>query len=326
MDQDKITIKVEHAGVGKRLDIFLSETHPSLSSRSHIKKLIDEGRVLLNEASAKPHHKLKTGDIIIVDLIREKSAGTVAAENIPLDVRHEDEYLLVVNKPAGMSSHPAPGVNTGTLVNALLYHCKKLSSIDANERPGIVHRLDKDTSGLMVVAKDNDTHRLLAKQFKERTIKKKYVAFVEGSVELDSSVIELPIGRHPSHRQKLTVRFSESRDAITEYKVIRRFTQPLLTAKETLKKQEGAGFKNCTMLELTPKTGRMHQLRVHLSYIGHPILGDAVYGKKSDFISRQALHAAMLGFTHPATKKYLEFNAELPADMKKLQDFLLATK
>lgn len=307
MDQDKITIKVEHAGVGKRLDIFLSETHPGLSSRSHIKKLIDEGCVLLNEAPAKPHHKLKTGDTITVDLAGRKSAGTVAAENIPLDIRYEDEYLLVVNKPAGMSSHPAQGATTGTLVNALLYHCKKLSDGGKTERPGIVHRLDKDTSGLMVVAKDNDTHRLLAKQFKERSTRKKYIAFVEGLVELESSVIELPIGRHPSHRQKLAVRFSESRDAITEYKVIRR-------------------FKNSTMLELTPKTGRMHQLRVHLSYIGHPILGDAVYGKRSDLISRQALHATMLGFTHPATQKYLEFRADLPADMKKLQDFLLATK
>lgn len=307
MDRDKITIKVENAGVGRRLDVFLSETHSDLSSRSHIKKLIDEGRVLLNEAPAKPHNKLKAGDVIVVDLTSDKNAGTIAAENISLDIRYEDEYLLVVNKSAGMSSHPAPGANTGTLVNALLYHCKKLSNIGTNERPGIVHRLDKDTSGLMVVAKDNDTHRLLAKQFKERVTKKKYIAFVEGSVELDSSVIELPIGRHPSHRQKLTVRFSESRDAITEYKVISR-------------------FKNCTMLELTPKTGRMHQLRVHLSYIGHPIVGDAVYGKKSDLISRQALHAALLGFTHPATQKRLEFYADMPADMKKLHDFLLATK
>jgi 23S rRNA pseudouridine1911/1915/1917 synthase len=301
MEQGKIRIKVEHAGVGKRLDVFLSEAHPGLSSRSHIKKLIEEGHILLNEAPAKPHHKLKSGDAITVDLASQKAAGAVAAENIPLDVRHEDEYLLVVNKPAGMSSHPALGLNTGTLVNALLHHCKTLSSVGASERPGIVHRLDKDTSGLMVAAKDNDTHRLLAKQFKERTAKKKYIAFVMGLVELDSGVIELPIGRHPSQRQKLTVRFSESRDAITEYKVLRR-------------------FKDCTMLELTPKTGRMHQLRVHLSYIGHPIIGDAVYGKKSDLISRQALHAAMLGFIHPATKKYLEFSAELPADMKKLQD------
>lgn len=322
MGQDKITIKVEHAGVGRRLDIFLSETHPSLSSRSHIKKLIDEGCVLLNEALVKPHHKLKTGDIITVELIREKSAGPAAAESIPLDIRYEDEYLLVVNKPAGMPSHPAPGVNTGTLVNALLYHCKKLSSIDMNERSGIVHRLDKDTSGLMVVAKDNDTHRLLAKQFKERTIKKKYVAFVEGSVELDSGVIELPIGRHPTQRQKQSVRFSASRDALTGYKVIKRFTPPLPWKANG--EAGGVGFKDCTLLELTPKTGRMHQLRVHLSYIGHPIVGDAVYGKKSDLISRQALHAAMLGFTHPATKKYLEFGAELPPDMQKLHDFLVS--
>jgi 23S rRNA pseudouridine1911/1915/1917 synthase len=155
----------------------------------------------------------------------------------------------------------------------------------------------------MAAAKDNDTHRLLAKQFKERTVKKKYIAFVNGLVELDSGLIELPIGRHPSQRQKLAVRFSESRDAITEYKVIKR-------------------LNDYTILELTPKTGRMHQLRVHLAYIGHPIIGDATYGKKSDLISRQALHAAMLGFIHPATQKYMEFTTELPADMRKLQDTL----
>lgn len=307
MGQDKHAIKVDRSGIDKRLDVFLAECHPQITSRSHIKKLIDEGCVLVNNLPSKPHHKLKNGDVVTVDLSKEKKEVSLLPENIPLDIIYEDEYLLVVNKPAGMAVHPALGINSGTLVNALLYHCKKLSGIGLGERPGIVHRLDKDTSGVMVVAKDDETHRQLAGQFKERTVRKRYIAFVNGLVELDKGNIELPIGRHPSQRQKLTVRFSESRDAITEYKVLRR-------------------FKNCTMLELTPKTGRMHQLRVHLSYLGHPILGDATYGERSDLISRQALHASMLGFTHPATKKYSEFTSEMPQDMKKVQDFLLASK
>lgn len=307
MEEDKITIKVDASGIDKRLDIFITEAHPELTSRSHIKKLIDEERVFVNGQPSKPHRKLKNGDMIEIDLIREREGKAVLPQDIPLDILYEDDYLLVVNKPAGMPAHPAPGANKGTLVNALLHHCKKLSSAGTQERPGIVHRLDKDTSGLMVVAKDDETHRQLAGQFKERTINKKYIAFVKGAVELDKGMIEAPIGRHPSHRQKLTVRFSESRDAVTEYEVVKH-------------------FKGCTMVELTPKTGRMHQLRVHLSYIGHPILGDAIYGEKSELITRQALHATMLGFTHPATKKYLEFNADIPADMRKLQDFLLASK
>jgi len=326
VEEGKITIKIDGIGIDKRLDIFITESQPGLTSRSHMKKMIDDGQVLVNGQPSKPHHKLKNGDVIEIDLVKELEDNSVLPQDIPLDVLYEDDYLLVVNKPAGMPAHPASGINRGTLVNALLHHCKKLSGVGEQERPGIVHRLDKDTSGLMVVAKDDQTHRQLASQFKERTINKKYIAFVKGVVELDNGIIEAPIGRHPSHRQKLAVRFSESRDAVTAYRVIRRFTQPLLTAKEVLKKQEGAGFKGCTMLELTPKTGRMHQLRVHLSYIGHPILGDAVYGEKSELISRQALHATMLGFTHPATKKYLEFNADIPADMRKLQDFLLASK
>lgn len=315
MEQDKITIKVDRSGIDKRLDVFLAETHPKLTSRSHIKKLIDDGCVLVNNSPSKPHHKLKNGDEITVDLTKEKKAASLLAEDIPLDILYEDEYLLVVNKPAGMAAHPALGINSGTLVNAVLYHCKKLSGAGEKERPGIVHRLDKNTSGLMVVAKDDETHRQLAGQFKERKINKKYIAFVNGIVELDKGFIEMPIGRHPSQRQKLTVRFSESRDAITKYRVIQRFPE--------FKNGKGKG---CTMLELIPKTGRMHQLRVHLSYLGHPILGDATYGEKSSLIPRQALHALMLGFTHPATKKYLEFTTEMPPDMKKLHNFLLASK
>ncbi|MDD5449588.1 MAG: RluA family pseudouridine synthase [Candidatus Omnitrophica bacterium] len=315
MPQEKILLKVDNTGSGKRLDVFLAEAVKDAGSRSHIKKLIDQGCVLVNNSAAKPHHKLKDGDEITVDFELGRNTPHLSPENIPLDILYEDKALLVVNKPAGMAAHPGAGINNGTLVNALLHHCENLSQIGEELRPGIVHRLDKDTSGLMVVAKDDETHRGLAAQFKERTVRKKYLAFVTGIMELDKGLIEMPIGRHPSERQRQTVRFSGSRDAVTEYRVIRRFP----------------GFKEgrvsgCTMLELTPKTGRMHQLRVHLSYLGHPILGDATYGEKSALIPRQALHAATLGFTHPATNKYLEFNAQLPPDLKKVEDFLLASR
>lgn len=303
MTQDKVIITVDSSGADKRLDIFLAASHPQFSTRSHIKKLINDGCVLVNDLPAKPHHKLKIGETITVDLSGEKNGTGLLPEKIPLDVIYEDEYLIVVNKPSGMAAHPSMGIKSGTLVNALLAHCNNLSHIGPQERPGIVHRLDKDTTGLMVVAKDNGTHALLAEQFKGRSIKKKYIAFVKGIVELNEGMIEAPIGRHPSQRQKLTVRFSESRDAMTEYKVKQR-------------------FKNATMVELMPKTGRMHQLRVHMAYIGHPILGDATYGEKSDLIPRQALHAFMLGFTHPVTKKYLEFTTEMPQDMKRLLEIL----
>ncbi|MCX5716695.1 MAG: RluA family pseudouridine synthase [Candidatus Omnitrophica bacterium] len=302
MENENIEIRVHGEGAGKRLDVFLAEAYPKQTSRSHIKKLIDEGCVLINGAPAKPNHKLKEGEIITVNPSGETVIGDLKPENIPLEVLYEDEHLLVVNKPAGMASHPAAGISTGTLVSALLYHCKTLSAEGPKDRPGIVHRLDKDTSGLMVVAKDDETHRKLAEQFKERQVAKKYIAFVKGLVELDEGKIELPIGRHPTQRQKQAVRFGESREAVTEYKVVKRFPG-----------------SNAAMVELTPRTGRMHQLRVHLAYIGHPILGDSVYGAKSSLISRQALHAFRLGFRHPATGKFLEFSAELPADMQILE-------
>lgn len=300
MEQDKIIVKVDRSGVNKRLDIFLAGIRAGGLSRSHIKKLIERGCVCVNEAPTKPHHKLQSGDVVIIDLSREKRDDPLIAEDIPLDIIFEDEQLLVVNKPAGMACHPAVGIRSGTLVNALLHHCKRLSDVGTREaRPGIVHRLDKDTSGVMVVAKDNNTHRRLAEQFKNRTIKKRYIAFVSGLLEMDEGVLDCPIGRHPSHRQKLTVRFSESRDATTVYKALRRFS-------------------GHTMVELIPKTGRMHQLRIHMAYLGHPILGDAVYGRKSRLISRQALHAAQLGFVHPVSNQYREFEAEMPEDMKRL--------
>jgi len=299
MDQKKIRITVAPSLANKRLDVFLAENYPTQTSRSHVKKLIDDGCVFVDGISAKAHRKLKGRETIIVDLSREDLFTGLVPEKIPVKIIYEDDNLLVVNKPAGMAVHPSPGIHSGTLVNALLYHCKKLPEAGSAERPGIVHRLDKDTSGLMVVAKEAGAHRNLVDQFKERKIKKKYTAFIKGHLEMDEGKIELPIGRHPSHRQKQTVRFSESREALTFYKQVRR-------------------FKDSSMVELIPKTGRMHQLRVHLSYLGHPILGDAVYGSKSKLIERQALHAATLGFGHPTNRRYLEFNAQMPQDMKRL--------
>ena len=198
-----------------------------------------------------------------------------------------------------MVVHPAAGNYSGTLVNALLYGGRGLSTTGGSSRPGIVHRLDKDTSGLIVVAKKNEAHYSLAKQFQDHTIKRKYVALVKGKVEFDEGIIDLPIARHPRSREKMTINYADSKSAQTIYRVLKRFT-------------------DYTFIELMPKTGRTHQLRVHLAYIGHPILGDIKYGVRSDKISRPALHAQVLGFSHPATGKYIEFSTDLPADMERL--------
>jgi 23S rRNA pseudouridine1911/1915/1917 synthase len=215
-------------------------------------------------------------------------------------VVYEDKYLLVVNKPQGMVTHPAPGNYTGTLVNALLGRCRDLSGIGGVSKPGIVHRLDKGTSGLLVVAKTDQVHRKLAKQFKDKTTKRVYVALVKGNVELDNGTIELPIGRHARDRKKMAVKFDEesAKSAVTHYKVIRRFS-------------------SFTLLECTLGTGRTHQIRVHLSHIGYPILGDEKYGSAGSF-KMPMLHAARLGFTHPVTKKFMEFYKEPPKAMAKL--------
>ncbi len=303
MGKSTITIKVEPDDSGTRLDIFLSGIRPQIASRSHIKKFIENGSILVDGLPVKAHHKVKAGESVMVNFTSDKNEGGPAPEDIKFDILYEDEHLLVVNKPAGIASHPSPGINSGTLVNALLYHCEKLSQGSSTGRPGIVHRLDKGTSGLMIVAKDDLAHDLLAKQFKERKVEKTYVAVVKGAVELERGKIELPIGRHQTQRQKQAVRFDRARDAVTEYKVLKR-------------------FPGATMLELKPKTGRMHQLRVHLSYIGHPILGDAIYGGKSVLIARQALHALGLKFTHPVTGKAMEFTSPLPEDINRLLEIL----
>ncbi|MFH1752731.1 MAG: RluA family pseudouridine synthase [Candidatus Omnitrophota bacterium] len=286
--------------IKKRLDLFLVERLGGKFSRSNIQRHIEEGNANVNGQTAMSNWKLKLGDKIELTVPDPKKTW-MAAENIDLNIVYEDEHLLVVDKPAGLVVHPAPGNLTGTLVNALLGHCKDLSGIGGELRPGIVHRLDKETSGLLVVAKDDYTHRKLSKAFKNRAIKRRYMAFVRGVVELDNGTINLPIGRHKRNRQKMAVVVGaeDSKEALTHYSVIKRYA-------------------DYTMLELVLGTGRTHQIRTHLQYLGHPLLGDSKYGKTSTKIARHALHAATLGFKHPVTKKFLEFESELPEDMKKL--------
>ncbi|MFH1778500.1 MAG: RluA family pseudouridine synthase [Candidatus Omnitrophota bacterium] len=293
---EKFTFEVSEREPSIRLDQYLVSVFPKPISRSHIKRLIDNGNILVNGVRVKVHHRVKPGEKIEVAL-EELPLSGLEPEDIPLNIIYEDDDIIVVNKPPGIASHPGPGITSGTLVNALLHHCKTLSAVD-EARPGIVHRLDKDTSGIMVIAKNNFSHAELAKQFKERTIKKRYIALVKGVVELDEGVVDLPIGRHPRLRQKMAVRYDSPKKAVTEYKVLKR-------------------FKDFTMVELNLKTGRTHQIRVHMAYLGHPILGDEKYGAKGKF-NRQALHSYALSFRHPRTGANLEFVAELPNDIKRL--------
>jgi len=295
-------LKILPEDSGKRLDIFLadfSKNHKLGFSREFIKKLILENCVNSPGINTplKPHLKIKTGDEFRVS-IKEKEKNNLAPENIPLEILYEDKDLAVINKNIGLVVHPAPGNYEHTLVNALLFHFKKLSDINP-QRPGIVHRLDKDTSGVMVVAKNNDAHLNLAKQFSEHTIKRKYIALVNGKIEFDEGVIELPIARHPFKRKNMTVSFNQnSKYAKTFYRTIKR-------------------GKGSSLLELEPFTGRTHQLRVHLAHLGHPILGDVKYGKNNEF-KRLALHAIYLGFIHPRTKKFIEFTSQVPLEFKEV--------
>ncbi|MFA5146079.1 MAG: RluA family pseudouridine synthase [Candidatus Omnitrophota bacterium] len=295
MEKKTIKISVTEGNRGRRLDKFLAESLPDRFSRASIQKLIVSGDVTVNGAPGKNNYRMRSGDMIEVR-VPTASPPSLEGEDIPLDIVYEDKYLLVVNKPAGMVVHPAPGNWTGTLANALVAHCKGLPASGDALRPGIVHRLDKGTSGLLVVAKNEAVHRSLAKQFKNKTTRRVYVALVKGVVELDNGVIDLPVGRSAHDRKKMAVRFEEtSKDARTSYRVLRR-------------------FKYFTLLELILGTGRTHQIRVHMAYIDHPVLGDAQYGTRGD-LSRPALHAKMLGFVHPVTKKYMEFSSDLPDDI-----------
>lgn len=285
---------------GQRLDKFLSLAFEDIS-RSAVQRLIEEKSVTVNEIFPDKKYSVKPGDKIEVTFEAPKELN-VTGENIPLDIVYEDAYLLVVNKPQGMVVHPAAGNYDKTLVNALLYHCKgDLSGINGVIRPGIVHRIDKNTSGLLIVAKNDVAHQHLSAQIKEHSFTREYEAIVCGRIKTPEGTINAPIGRHKTDRKKMTVTTQNSKPAVTHYKVL----------------EELAGY---THVKCILETGRTHQIRVHMAHIGHPILGDAVYGKKTnDFgLTGQCLHAKKIGFIHPATGEYVEFKSELPEYFKEI--------
>lgn len=291
---DFYTYIVESEDAGKRVDVFLTNELEEVS-RSFIQKLISDEKIKVNQKTIKSNYKLRLDDIIDVE-IPDPEPVEILAEPIPLDILYEDKDIIVVNKPQGMVVHPAPGHYTGTLVNALLYHCKDdLSGINGLLRPGIVHRIDKDTSGVLMVAKNDYSHNHLALQLKEHSITRKYNAIVYHNIVNDEGTINAPIGRHPTERKKMAVTQKNSRHAITHYTVLERFGQ-------------------FTLIEAQLETGRTHQIRVHMKHIGHPLLGDPVYGPKSQpyNINGQMLHARVLGFIHPSKKEYMEFEAPIP--------------
>ena len=292
------TLEFTAEEAGARLDKFISEQTEGEITRSAAVKLIEDGNCTVNGKAVQKNYKLKAGDKVVVE-IPEAVDVDILPENIPLDIVYEDNDLLVVNKPKGMVVHPAPGHYSGTLVNALMYHCKdSLSGINGEIRPGIVHRIDKDTSGLLIVAKNDTAHKGLAAQIKEHSFTREYEAVVNGAVKEDG-VVNAPIGRHKTDRKKMCVTTENSREAVTHYFVIERFA-------------------DSTHLRLRLETGRTHQIRVHMAYIGHSVAGDEVYGNgKPKSLMGQCLHAKKIGFVHPVTGEYLEFDSELPEYFKK---------
>jgi 23S rRNA pseudouridine1911/1915/1917 synthase len=295
----------------ERLDVYLAHQIEN-ATRTKVQQAIHDGLVLVDGKRVKPSHPVSPGEVIDITLPRRPRVQAVA-ENIPLDIVYEDEHLLVVNKPAGMVTHPAYGNYTGTLVNALLYYCNSLSSVNTALRPGIVHRLDKDTSGLMVVAKTDTAHHLLAKQFAKRTIDREYWAIVWGAFKQKRGSIEASLGRSKKDRKKVTVT-EEGKHAVTEYEVMQQFDM-------------------LSLVRLKLKTGRTHQIRVHLAHRGHPVFGDPTYGGRSaswgglsgkkaaqvlrllKIMTRQALHAKTIGFVHPTSSELVRFDSKLPEDM-----------
>ena len=290
-----------------RIDAWISGKIDQYS-RSYIRKLIDEEQILVNAGPVKANYRLKPGDEIIIN-IPEPEKLDVAPEKIDLKIVYEDEDIVVIDKPKGMVVHPAAGNYSGTLVNALMEYCgDSLSDINGVIRPGIVHRIDKDTSGLLVVAKNNSAHEKLSELLKTHDIKRVYFAVVEGIIREDSGKIDAPIGRHPADRKKMAVNTKNGRNAVTHFKVLER-------------------FGNNTYVEVELETGRTHQIRVHMSYIGYPIVGDEVYGRRKQVhdIKGQALHAGKLQFVHPSTGKAMEFQSPLPPYFSKLLEELRTT-
>jgi len=279
-----------------RLDVYLANAMPEVPSRMYIKKMIEAGHVMVNGRQEKVKYKVAAGDHIEADINEEDFAPKdILAEKMDLDVFYEDEDLVVINKPEGLTVHPASGSQSGTLVNGLMYRYQELSDVNGPVRPGIVHRLDRDTSGLILIAKTNVAHARLGRQFEKHTIIKRYVARVQGKVQFDQGVIDVPLEQHKKyHDHRQVAREGTGKSAITLYQVLKRFPKS-------------------TLIALYPQTGRTHQLRVHMKHLGHPILGDDKYGRKESF-PRLALHAQSIGFTHPITKAYIEFSCPTPEE------------
>lgn len=284
----------------ERLDKYLSLIFPE-QSRSFFQKLIKDGQIRVNEKMEKANYRLKTQDLIEVS-IPEAVETPILPENIPLDILYEDDDLLIVNKPKGMVVHPSAGHYTGTLVNAIMYHCKdSLSGINGEIRPGIVHRIDMDTTGSLIVCKNDESHVFVAEQIKEHSVVRKYRGIVCGHIKEEEGTIHAPIGRHPIERKKMAINEKNGKDAITHYRVLEHFA-------------------NYTYMEFQLETGRTHQIRVHMASIGHPLLGDTLYssGKSPYKLQGQTLHAMTIGFIHPRTKEYLEVSAPLPEYFEKI--------
>ena len=290
---------------GERIDRYLSEELED-RSRSYIQKLIKENHVTVNQKPVKANYRLSLGDRVEIDLPEAKEPD-IKPEDIPLDILYEDKDIIIVNKPKQMVVHPAPGHYSQTLVNALMYHCGfELSGINGTMRPGIVHRIDMDTTGSLVACKNDMAHQSLSKQLKEHSIRRLYVAIVHGNIKEEDGTVNAPIGRHPTERKKMSIHSRNGREAITHYQVLER-------------------FGNYTYIQCELETGRTHQIRVHMASLGHPLLGDMVYGpKKCPFphLQGQTLHARTLGIIHPRTGEYLEVNAPLPAYFIELLDKL----
>lgn len=305
-------LNVSSEDLSKRIDVFISEK--TGITRSQIQKLIEKGVILVNGQFETQNYRVKVDDVITITIPPQKEVENLIPEPIPIEILYKDNHIVVVNKPAGMVVYPSAGHNYGTLMNAVSYYCRNLASIGAPMRPGVVHRLDKDTSGVMVIALSDEAYYSLVEQFKHRTINKRYIALIYGNLREDQGEIRLMIGRSESDRKKMSTRVRRGKEAVTRWSVIER-------------------FRNASLIEVRLRTGRTHQIRVHFAAVGHPILGDRTYGKKVEveckgkkkiFFPRQMLHAELLGFTHPATGKYLEFSAPAPEDMaekiKELRD------
>lgn len=297
-------IMVQPSAAGRRVDLFLVER--TGMTRSRIQKLLKKGWVLVNGIEANQNYRVRSHDEIDLEVPTEKT-GELIPEPVPIEILYSDEYVIVVNKTAGTVVYPGAGHDRGTLMNALAYHCSDLATVGGPLRPGVVHRLDKDTSGVMVIAAEDNAYYDLVEQFKSRVVEKRYVTLVYGNVKADKGEIALPIGRSESDRKKMSTRVRKGKEAVTVWKVLERFGV-------------------ATLLSIKLGTGRTHQIRVHLSSMGHPVLGDRTYGKKIELelgkkkisIPRQMLHAELLGFKHPATGEYMEFTSPLPQDMKKV--------